>query len=194
MKPTRVVTEDEWRARLTEDEFSRHAPALEHRDDLKTRILELVRRGLNPYTAASKCGISGQYLVGLLTSDAFFRRELMESIPSGSYEPRTSFGRWVVACPRIVGFVGFAGDLHLGDVIAIAQRAAHSEWITARDATDAPLDVVVLGAKGAIEVAVSRLSPGGVILGLGVGPARRDGFGFDLVTLDDTKVFRMQKQ
>ena len=189
-----IVTDEEWRDRLTEEDYQRRQQNLGRRmAELRNQLLAKLEAGSNIRAALREMGLNYEWLKAAC-EEANFRAKVVALIPfDGTSEPATSFGRWVMACDRVRGCVGFSGDLHLGDAIAVAKRARSSEWLQDRKTTT-PLDVVILGGGGKLQQAVERLAADGIILGIGAGPAAFKGFAVEVIPVPDDRFFRMVRQ
>ncbi len=188
----RIVTEAEWRARLTEDEYARRCANIGRRSkEIKENFIVLLAEGASPTEALSSLGLNHEWLRAV-TTEVKFRARVLALIPSRVVTPATSFGVWLLQCDRVRGAVGFIGDIHPRDAIATAQAAQWSEWLRDRK-TEEPLDVVVAGAGADLSAAVKRLKPDGLVLGLGVGPQALEGFRIEIVNVPDNRFFRMTR-
>lgn len=192
MKHERIISDAEWRQRLTEEEFERRMENMRLRQSqTEHNFLEEIKRGAAVTVALLRVGTNYDWL-RRACREGKFRQDLFALLPSKPVEPFSDFGRWIYACDRTRGSVGFCGSLHPRDAIAVARVAAWSEWLADRR-TDVGLDVVVCGEGAPLALAISRLAPDGIILGLGLGPPKVDGFRVEVVNTTTGRFFRMSR-
>lgn len=187
-----MLSDAEYRERLGDADFDRRQANVERRSaEIKNNILQHVRDGVCISNALLLVGQNTDWLNRAVGTDATFRQSLFRLLPSRAMEPRTPFGIWLAQCDRTRQLVGFCGDMHPGDVGAIAQHAESTEW--PQNGGTRLLDCLVVGRGGNLIAHLARLKPNGIVLGEGVGPQSLEGWRIEVITLPDARFFRMTR-